>query len=78
MRGLAAQRKAHGTALRRREILEQIWFCARKSIFPTIMPSIPYTVPIVSVLNTLPVEIGAGGLSGASAEDGGDPGRAGR
>jgi phospholipid/cholesterol/gamma-HCH transport system permease protein len=52
------------TALRRpwawREILEQIWFVARVSIFPTIMLSIPYTVLIVFVLNILLVEIGAG------------------
>ena len=36
-----------------REILEQIWFVARVSIFPTIMLSIPYTVLIVFVLNIL-------------------------
>lgn len=48
-----------------REILEQIWFVARVSIFPTIMLSIPYTVLIVFVLNILLVEIGAGDLSGA-------------
>ena len=50
-----------------REILEQIWFVARVSIFPTIMLSIPYTVLIVFVLNILLVEIGAGDLSGAGA-----------
>src|ERR1700728_3306336 len=50
-----------------REILEQIWFVARGSIFPTIMLSIPYTVLIVFVLNILLVEIGAGDLSGAGA-----------
>lgn len=50
-----------------REILEQIWFVARVSIFPTIMLSIPYTVLIVFVLNVLLVEIGAGDLSGAGA-----------
>ncbi|BBY25595.1 MlaE family ABC transporter permease [Mycobacterium stomatepiae] len=59
------------TALRRpwawRETLEQIWFVARVSIFPTIMLSIPYTVLIVFVLNILLVEIGAGDLSGAGA-----------
>src|ERR1700732_2533434 len=59
------------TILRRpwawREILEQIWFVARVSIFPTIMLSIPYTVLIVFVLNILLVEIGAGDLSGAGA-----------
>jgi phospholipid/cholesterol/gamma-HCH transport system permease protein len=27
-----------------RERVEQIWFLARVSIFPAIMPSIPYTV----------------------------------
>src|SRR5246127_3316569 len=48
-----------------RELLEQIWFVARVSIFPTIMLSIPYTVLIV--LNILLVEIGAGDLSGAGA-----------
>lgn len=50
-----------------RELLEQIWFVARVSIFPTIMLSIPYTVLIVFVLNILLVEIGAGDLSGAGA-----------
>src|ERR1700721_4886251 len=50
-----------------RELLEQIWFVARVSIFPTIMLSIPYTVLIVFVLNLLLVEIGAGDLSGAGA-----------
>src|ERR1700678_3959808 len=50
-----------------REILEQIWFVARVSIFPTIMLSIPYTVLIVFVLNILLVEIGAGDVSGAGA-----------
>src|SRR6476646_4736089 len=50
-----------------REVLEQIWFVARVSIFPTIMLSIPYTVLIVFVLNILLVEIGAGDLSGAGA-----------
>src|ERR1700759_5806656 len=51
-----------------REILDQIWFVARVSVFPTIMLSIPYTVLIVFVLNILLVEIGAGDLSGAGAE----------
>src|ERR1700733_10123129 len=59
------------TAARRpwnwREVLEQIWFVARVSIFPTIMLSIPYTVLIVFVLNILLVESGAGDLSGAGA-----------
>src|ERR1700744_5616277 len=50
-----------------RELLEQSWFVARVSIFPTIMLSIPYTVLIVFVLNILLVEIGAGDLSGAGA-----------
>src|ERR1700710_433510 len=50
-----------------REILEQIWFVARVSIFPTIMLSIPYTVLIVFTLNIVLLEIGAGDLSGAGA-----------
>ena len=36
-----------------RELIEQIWFVARVSIFPTIMLSIPYTVLIVFMLNIL-------------------------
>src|ERR1700749_3135233 len=63
--------EALGTAVRKPwawgEIVEQIWFVARVSIFPTIMLSIPYTVLIVFVLNILLVEIGAGDLSGAGA-----------
>src|SRR3979409_1018647 len=59
------------TMLRRpwawRELLEQILFVARVSIFPTIMLSIPYTVLIVFVLNIVLIEGGAGDLSGAGA-----------
>jgi len=66
-RVLYPQRRIIVTLVRRpwagREILEQIWFVARVSIFPTIMLSIPYTVLIVFVLNILLVEIGAGDLS---------------
>lgn len=50
-----------------RELIEQIWFVARVSIFPTIMLSIPYTVLIVFVFNILLVDIGAGDLSGVGA-----------
>jgi phospholipid/cholesterol/gamma-HCH transport system permease protein len=50
-----------------RELLDQIWFVARVSIFPTIMLSIPYTVLIVFTLNIVLLEIGAGDLSGAGA-----------
>lgn len=50
-----------------RELLDQVWFVTRVSLFPTIMLSIPYTVLIVFVLNILLVEIGAGDLSGAGA-----------
>ncbi len=50
-----------------RELLEQIAFVARVSIFPTIMLSIPYTVLIVFTLNIVLLEIGAGDLSGAGA-----------
>src|SRR3954447_19545586 len=50
-----------------RELLQQIAFVARVSIFPTIMLSIPYTVLIVFTLNIVLLEIGAGDLSGAGA-----------
>jgi phospholipid/cholesterol/gamma-HCH transport system permease protein len=50
-----------------RELVEQISFVARVSIFPTIMLSIPYTVLIVFTLNIVLLEIGAGDLSGAGA-----------
>ena len=40
-----------------RELLEQIWFVARVSIFPTIMLSIPYTVLIVFVLTMLAIKL---------------------
>jgi phospholipid/cholesterol/gamma-HCH transport system permease protein len=50
-----------------RELIEQIAFVARVSIFPTIMLSIPYTVLIVFTLNIVLLEIGAGDLSGAGA-----------
>lgn len=50
-----------------RELIEQIWFVARVSIFPVIMLSIPYTVLIVFVFNILLVDIGAGDLSGVGA-----------
>ena len=50
-----------------RELLEQIAFVARVSIFPTVMLSIPYTVLIVFTLNIVLLEIGAGDLSGAGA-----------
>lgn len=50
-----------------RELIEQIWFVARVSIFPTVMLSIPYTVLIVFTLNIVLLEIGAGDLSGAGA-----------
>ncbi len=53
-----------------REFLTQFWFIARVSLLPTVLMSIPFTVLVVFTLNSLLLEIGAGGLSGAGAGHG--------
>ncbi|GAB2528465.1 MlaE family ABC transporter permease [Nocardia heshunensis] len=51
----------------RREFIDQSWFIARVSMFPTLMVAIPFTVLVVFTLNILLREIGAADLSGAGA-----------
>ena len=50
-----------------REFIDQVWFIARVSTFPTVLVAIPFTVLVTFVLNILLREIGAADLSGASA-----------
>ncbi|WP_067820052.1 MlaE family ABC transporter permease [Nocardia inohanensis] len=51
----------------RREFIDQAWFIARVSMFPTLMVAIPFTVLVSFTLNILLREIGAADLSGAGA-----------
>ncbi|WP_067886997.1 MlaE family ABC transporter permease [Nocardia vaccinii] len=51
----------------RREFVDQAWFIARVSIFPTLLVAIPFTVLVSFTLNILLREIGAADLSGAGA-----------
>ncbi|MBE5461572.1 MlaE family ABC transporter permease [Mycobacteroides abscessus] len=50
-----------------RELLVQLWFVARVSIFPTLMLSVPFTVMTVFIINILLSEIGAQDASGTGA-----------
>jgi phospholipid/cholesterol/gamma-HCH transport system permease protein len=50
-----------------REFVEQTWFVARVSIFPTIMLAIPFVVLTTFILNLLLIELGAADLSGAGS-----------
>jgi phospholipid/cholesterol/gamma-HCH transport system permease protein len=50
-----------------REFVEQTWFVARVSLFPTVALAIPFCVLTVFILNLLLIEIGAADLSGAGA-----------
>jgi phospholipid/cholesterol/gamma-HCH transport system permease protein len=49
------------------EFLNQAWFVARVSLFPTVMLSIPFTVMSVFIINILLVEIGAQDAAGSGA-----------
>lgn len=48
-----------------REFIDQVWFIARVSTFPTVLVAIPFTVLVSFTLNILLREIGAQDLSGA-------------
>ncbi|MGH3678115.1 MAG: MlaE family ABC transporter permease [Mycobacterium sp.] len=50
-----------------REFLDQTWFVARVSMFPTVAMSLPFVTFVVFILNLLLIELGAGDLSGAVA-----------
>ncbi|UEA61469.1 ABC transporter permease [Gordonia otitidis] len=50
-----------------REFVDQVWFIARVSTFPTVLVAIPFTVLVTFILNILLRELGAADLSGASA-----------
>nr|WP_040517942.1 ABC transporter permease [Gordonia aichiensis] len=50
-----------------REFVDQVWFIARVSTFPTVVVAIPFTVLVTFILNILLRELGAADLSGASA-----------
>ena len=63
----AVARAAVRPPFQRREFIDQSWFIARVSMFPTLMVAIPFTVLVVFTLNILLREIGAADLSGAGA-----------
>lgn len=50
-----------------REFVEQTWFIARVSIFPTMALAVPFCAFTVFILNLLFIELGAADLSGAGA-----------
>ncbi|WP_210086998.1 ABC transporter permease [Mycobacterium sp. OAE908] len=49
------------------ELLQQIWFVARVSMFPALMVSIPFVVLNVFTFNVLLIEFGAADFSGTGA-----------
>ncbi|MBL1077507.1 ABC transporter permease [Nocardia sp. 2] len=63
----AVARAAVRPPFQRREFIDQAWFIARVSIFPTLLVAIPFTVLVSFTLNILLREIGAADLSGAGA-----------
>jgi phospholipid/cholesterol/gamma-HCH transport system permease protein len=50
-----------------RDFLEQSWFVARVSLFPTLMLALPFTVLLVFTFNILLIELGAADYSGTGA-----------
>jgi phospholipid/cholesterol/gamma-HCH transport system permease protein len=50
-----------------REFLEQSWFVARVSLFPSITLTIPFNALVVFILNVLLIDIGAADASGTGA-----------
>jgi len=49
------------------ELLQQLWFVARVSMFPALMVSIPFVVLNVFTFNVLLIEFGAADFSGTGA-----------